>query len=139
MSSESEKKLSLEELRQMNMSQQAPSERHPTAADWLELSAALEAMGQLLVEQKLTLEELVSRSHPGPTREQIKELLQETKEIRRLLEQAGKRKESRFSLPRVQLPRPTWIWLAVPAILLGFWVLWYSSVVLWSGLAGLLP
>ena len=139
MSSESEKKLSLEELRQMNMPQPLSPERHPTAADWLELSAALEAMGQLLAEQKLTLEELASRSYPGPTQGQIQNLLREAKEIRRLLEQAGKKREPRFSLPRLQLPQPTWTWLAVPAILLGLWVLWYSWGVLWSGLAGLFP
>ena len=139
MSSESEKKLSLEELRQMNMPQQVSSERHPTAAEWLELLAALEAMGQLLVEQKLTLEDLVSQSHLGPTREQMKELLQETKEIHRLLEQAGKKREHHFSLPRLQLPQPTWTWLAIPVILLGLWVLCYSLGTLWSGLAGLLP
>lgn len=134
MSSESEKKLSLEELRQMNMSQQVLPERHPTGAEWLELSAALEAMGQLLVEQKLTLEALDSRSYPGPTQGQIKDLLQETKEIRHLLEQAGKKKEHRFSLPRFQLPRPTWAWLAVPAVLLGLWVLWYCSVTILNAL-----
>ncbi len=138
MSSESERKLSLEELRQMNMPQQPPPEQHPTAADWLELSAALGAVGQLLAEQNLTLEDLSRRSYPGPTPKQITELLQEMKAIHRLLEQAGKKKERRFSLPRFQMPQPTWTWLAVPAILLGLWALWYSLAALWSGLAGLL-
>ena len=94
---------------------------------------------KILVEQKLTLEELASQSYPGPTQGQLKDLLQETKEIHRLLEQAGKKREHHFSLPRLQLPQPTWIWLAVPAILLGLWVLCCSLGVLWSGLTGLLP
>lgn len=139
MNSGSERNLSMDELLRRNMPQQIPLEQHPTAADWLELSAAMEAMGELLEEQNLALEELTRRSYPGPTQEQIKVLTQETKEIHLLLEQAGKKKERRFSLPRFQLPHPSWTWLVVPAVLLGVWVLWYSWGALWSGLAELLP
>lgn len=139
MSSESERKLSLEELRQMNMPQQLPPEQYPAATDWPELSAALGAIGELLAEQNLTLEDLSRRSYPGPTPKQITELLQEMKAIHRLLEQAGKKKERRFSLPRFQLPQPTWTWLVVPAALLGLWALWYGWAAFWNGLATLLP
>lgn len=139
MSSESERKLSLEELRQMNMPQQLPPERHPTAADWPELSAALGAIGELLAEQNLTLEDLYRRPYPGPTPGQITELLQEMKAIHRLLEQAGKKKEYRFSLPHIHLPRPTLAWLIVPAILLGLLALWYGWAAFWNGLATMLP
>lgn len=139
MSSESERALSLEELRQRNMPQQLSPDQHPTAQNWLELSAALEALGQLLAEQNLTLEELAGRSYHGPTPEQITDLLQEAKAIHRLLDQAGKKKELRFSLLRLQLPRPTWEWLIVPVALLGLGLLWYSWAALWNGLAGLLP
>lgn len=139
MSSESERALSLEELRQRNMPQQLSPDQHPTEQNWLELSAALEALGQLLVEQNLTLEELAGRSYRGPTTEQITDLLQEAKAIHRLLEQAGKKKERHFSLPRFHLPQPTWEWLILPTILLGLGLLWYSWAALWNGLAGLLP
>lgn len=139
MSSESERALSLEELRQRNMPQQLSPDQHPTEQNWLELSAALEALGQLLAEQNLTLEELAGRPYRGPTPEQITELLQEAKAIHRLLEQAGKKKERHFSLPRFHLPQPTWEWLILPAILLGLGLLWYSWVALWNGLAGLIP
>ena len=50
MSSESERALSLEELRQRNMPQQLSPDQRPTEQNWLELSAALEALGQLLAE-----------------------------------------------------------------------------------------
>lgn len=139
MSSESERALSLEELRRRNMPQQLLPDQHPTEQNWLELSAALEALGQLLAEQNLTLEELAGRSYRGPTPEQITDLLQEAKAIHRSLEQAGKKKERHFSLPRLHLPQPTWEWLILPVILLGLGLLWYSWAALWNGLAGLLP
>ena len=128
MSSESERTLSLEDLLQRNMPQPLPPEQDPAGPNWAELSAALEAMGELLAEQNLTLEELAGRTYRGPTQEQVTDLLQETKAIRSLLEQAGKKKERRFSLPHISLPRPSWAWLALPAILVGLAVLWYSSV-----------
>mgnify|MGYP001067456091 CR=1 FL=1 len=90
-------------------------------------------------ERALSLEELAGRSYRGPTPEQITDLLQEAKAIHRLLEQAGKKKERYFSLPRFHLPQPTWEWLILPAILLGLELLWYSWAALWNGLAGLLP
>ena len=139
MSSESERALSLEELRQRNMPQQLSPDQRPTEQNWLELSAALEALGQLLAEQNLTLEELAGRSYRGPTPGQITDLLQEAKAIHRLLEQAGKKKERHFSLPRFHLPQPTWEWLIFPVLLLGLGLLWYSWAALWNGLAGLLP
>ena len=127
MSSESERALSLEELRQRNMPQQLSPDQRPTEQNWLELSAALEALGQLLAEQNLTLEELAGRSYRGPTPEQITDLLQEAKAIHRLLEQAGKKRERRFSLPCIHLPRPSWTWLAIPAVLVGLAALWHGS------------
>ena len=39
-----------------------------------------------------------------------------------------KKKERRFSLPQISLPRPDWAWLLFPAALVGLAVLWYSSV-----------
>ncbi len=123
----------------MNMPQKSMPEQHPTATDWLELTAALGAMGELLAEQNMTLEEISRRPYLGPAREQLSELLQETKAIHGLLEQTGKKKERRFSMPPISLPRPTWTWLTVPALLLGLLALWYGWAAFWNGLAALLP
>ena len=60
-------------------------------------------------------------------------------EIRRLLEQAGKKRERRFSLPKIRLPRPSLEWLLVPAVLLGLLALWYGWATLWNGLTALFP
>lgn len=98
MSSGSERALSLEELRQRNMPQQLSPDQHPTEQNWLELSAALEALGQLLAEQNLTLEELAGRSYRGPTPEQITESRKRKPSTDRW-NRLGKRKSGAFRCP----------------------------------------
>ena len=138
MSSESERQLSMEELRRRNM-QRPPETVHPTTEEWQELTAALTAMGNILAEQMLLLEEISAKPSPWTTKEQTAELIRETKEIHRLLEQAGKKRERRFSLPDIHLPRPSLEWLLLPAILLGLLALWYGWDALWNGLTTLFP
>ena len=133
MSSESDRQLSMEELRRRNM-QRPPETVHPTTEEWQELTAALTAMGKILAEQMLLLEEISAKPSPWTTKEQTAELIRETKEIHRLLEQAGKKRERRFSLPDIHLPRPSLEWLLLPAMLLGLLALWYGGTTLWRGL-----
>ena len=104
-----------------------------------ELTAALTAMGELLTEQMLLLEEMSAKPSPWTTQEQTAELIQEAREIRRLLEQAGRKKERRFSLPAIRLPWPSLEWLLLPAMLLGLLALWYGWAALWNGLTTLFP
>ena len=139
MSSDSDRQLSMEELRQRNMQKSAMKTQHPTAEEWQELTAALTATGELLTEQILLLEEITTRPRSWATQEQAAELIQEAKKIRHLLEQAGKRRERRFSLPTIPLPRPSPEWLLVPAVLLGLLALWYGWAALWNGLTMLFP
>ena len=136
MSSESDRQLSMEELRRRNM-QRPPETLHPTTKEWQELTAALTAMGKILAEQMLLLEEISAKPSPWTTKEQTAELIRETKEIHRLLEQAGKKRERRFSLPDIHLPRPSLEWLLLPAMLLGLLALWYGWDALWNGLGAL--
>ena len=49
------------------------------------------------------------------------------------------KRERRFSLPTIQLPRPSPEWLLIPAVLLGLLVLWYGWVALWNCLTTLFP
>lgn len=140
MNSESAQQLSLEELKQRN-SVPPVIERHPTAEEWQELTAALTAMGKLLTEQILLLEEISARPKSWATQEQTAELIREAKEIRRLLEQAG-RKNERRSFPKLrlpELPKPSAVWLIPPAVLFGLLAAWYSWAMLWKGLTVLLP
>ena len=136
MSSESDRQLSMEELRRRNM-QRPPETVHPTIEEWQELTAALTAMGKILAEQMLLLEEISAKPSPWTTREQTAELIREAKEIHRLLKQAGKKRERRFSLPDIHLPRPSLEWLLLPAMLLGLLALWYGWAALWNGLGAL--
>lgn len=138
MSSESDRQLSMEELRRRNM-QRPPKTVYPTTEEWQELTAALTAMGKILAEQMLLLEEMSAKPSPWTTQERIAELIQEAKEIRRLLEQAGRKKERRFSLPAIRLPWPSLEWLLLPAMLLGLLALWYGWAALWNGLTTLFP
>ena len=129
MSSESERSLSLEELRQRNMPPPAPlPERHPTAEEWDELLEILSALYRLTATQYDFLRE--QRMHP--LQAQMSTLTKEVSAMRKMLQestqQAGSKKEQRFSLPQISLPQPSWAWLMVPAILVGLAVLCYSSV-----------
>lgn len=94
----------------------------------------LTAMGELLTEQMLLLEEIAGRPSPWTTREQTVELLREVKKVRRLLEQTGKERARRCSLPKLRLPRFSPEWLLLPAVLLGLLALWYGGTTLWRGL-----
>ena len=129
----------MEELRRRNMQKSSAETQHPTAQEWAELTAALTAMGELLTEQMLLLEEMSAKPSPWTTQEQTAELIQEAREIRRLLEQAGRKKERRFSLPAIRLPWPSLEWLLLPAMLLGLLALWYGWAALWNGLTTLFP
>lgn len=71
--------------------------------------------------------------------EQMRQIQEPLRKIAELLEQAGKKRERRFSLTSIRLPRPTLGWLLIPAALLGLLALWYSWAALWNGLGTLLP
>ena len=137
MSSESDRQLSMEELRRRNIQKSPVEIQHPTAEEWVELTAVLTAMGEIMTEQVLLLEEWSTKPSPWATQEQTAELIREAKEMRRLLEQAGKKNERRFSLPAIRLPWPSLEWLLLPAVLLGLLVLWYGWAMLWNGLTTL--
>ena len=134
MSSESERSLSLEELRQRNMPPPVPPaplqlpERHPTAEELDELLEILSALYRLTATQYDFLQE--QRIHP--LQAQMSTLTKEVSAMRKMLQesiqQAGSEKERHFSLPQISLPQPSWAWLMFPAILVGLAVLCYSSV-----------
>ena len=127
MNSGSERNLSLEELCQRNLPP-PQAEAHPTTEEWDELLEILSALYRLTAAQNDFLQ--TQRAHP--LQAQMSALTKEVSTTRELIQksiqQAGKKKERRFSLPHISLPRPSWAWLALPAILVGLAVLWYSSV-----------
>ena len=114
MNSESEQKLSLEQLKQRNTQEPPtpPPEVHPMREEWSELLAILSAQYRLTAVQYDLMEEFLKKLRTAPTAAQTEEILRELRALREAVQQAGKLKEKFFSLPR--LPR---LHLSAPAIL----------------------
>ncbi len=136
MNSESERSLSLEKLRQRNMPPPVlhtlpPPEQHPNAEEWDALLEMLSVIYRVTEAQY----DILSQQRAHPLQSQMEKLTQDVSAMRETvqamrqdIQQAGKRKERRFSLPHIRLPRPSWAWLMVPMILVGLAALWYGSV-----------
>ena len=163
MNSGSEKKLSMDELLEKNRPAQMaqatpqlpaqeltpPPEDHPTKAEWEDLQSALYTLGYHTERQTGYLKKVSELLAQLPTRTQMDELLKAVKHLERMSEQAGKRKEKRFSLPGIRLPRPSLPDIPWTSLLLGLaalaltglvlWVVWSSLATLWSAAKTLLP
>ena len=122
MNSESGQRLSVEELKRLN---QAPDPSipatppdTPTMQDWDDLLAALTALYRLESTNSDRLERLEASVGPQeallralsrqvgqlPTQAQLEALARDVAQMRAELKQAGKKREQRFSLPRIRLP-----------------------------------
>ena len=151
MSSESERELSMEELKQLNhpqdsMMRQEPTaptqpEPHPTQAEWTELMSTLASMERRVAAQAALVRELSQRPRTYPTQEQITALARDVAAVREMLQQSGKRNARRISLPRLHLhiPRLSPAWLLIPVIFLVLWAMWHSWDTLWNGLRTMFP
>ena len=150
MNSESEQRLSLQELKQRNSQQTAlpvqtpPSEARPTKADWERMMNDLDTLWYHADRQTDLLESISRQMSQLPTRTQMDELLKAVKRLEQMSEQDGKRNEKCFSLPGIRLPRlrlphldgPTWavLLMGTGALLL----LWWGLGTVWSS-SSLLP
>ena len=149
MNSESEQRLSLQELKQRNHQQTAlpmqapPHEACPSKADWERMMKYMDALWHHADRQTDLLESVSRQMSQLPTRTQLDELLKAVKRLEQMSEQDGKRNEKRFSLPGIRLPRlrlphldgPTWavLLMGTGALLLLWWGLgtvWSSSSLL---------
>ena len=162
MNSESEKKLSMDELLEKNRPAQMaqatpqpptqelipPPEAHLTRAEWEELLSSLYTLGYHTERQTGYLKKINELLAQLPTRTQMDELLKVVKHLEQMSEQAGKRNEKRFSLRGIRLPRLSLPDLPWTSLLLGLaalaltglvlWVVWSSLDTLWSAARGLL-
>lgn len=151
MSSESGRELSMEELKRLNhprssLTQQEPAappqpEPHPTQAEWAELMSTLASLERRMAALEALVWEISKRPRTYPTQEQIAALARDVAAVREMLQQAGKRRERRISLPRLHLhiPHISPAWLLIPVILLVLWAMWHSWDTLWSGLRTMFP
>ena len=153
MSSESEQRLSLEELKQRNRPQamQTPPTppNTPTRQDWNDLLAALTALYRpestnrdrlerleaSVSAQEALLRALGRQVGQLPTQSQLEALTRDVAQMRAELKQAGKKKELSVSPPSLETALSVLIWLAL--ILLGTLVGMVVLRTIWSGLAAL--
>lgn len=139
MNSESEQKLSLEQLKQRNTQEPpapTPPAVHPTREEWSELLAILSAQYRLAAVQYDLTEELLKKLRSAPTAAQGEEILRELRALREAVQQAGKPKEKSFSLPRLprlhlpHLSAPAIISLVLAAVVL--LLLWWGLGAVWN-------
>ena len=167
MNSESGQRLSVEELKRLN---QAPGPSIPATPpdaparqDWDDLLAALTALYRLestnsnrleRLEASVAAQEALFRALSRqvgqlPTQAQLEALARDVVQMRAELKQAGKKRERRFSLPRIRLPKLHLPYISWSRLLLGLtalsltggvlWVVWFSWEKLWSVTQTLLP
>ena len=137
MSSESERRLSTEELKRLNQSSKAapPPMVLLPAADWNMLLTRLDSLEASVGTQEALLRALSQQAGQCPTQAQMEALTRDVAEIQALLRQAGKKKEISISPPSLGTAMSVMVWLAL--ILLGTMVGMVVLQVIWSGLAAL--
>ena len=167
MNSGSGQRLSVEELKRLNQppapSAPAAPPDAPTGQNWDDLLAALTALYRLEKTNSDRLERLEASVGPQeallralgrqvgqlPTQAQLEALAGDVAQMRAELKQAGKKRERRFSLPRIRLPKLHLPYISWSRLLLGMtalsltggvlWVVWFSWEKLWSATQTLLP
>ena len=161
MNSKSGRKLSLEELKQLNRSQsQVPPKppAEPARQDRENLLAVLTALYRLestnssrlerleagVSAQEALLRALNRQAGQLPTQAQLEALARDVAQMRAELKQAGKKKELSVSPPSLETALSVLIWLAL--ILLGTLVgmvvlrtIWSGLAALWSAVQALIP
>ena len=135
MSSESEQRLSMEELKRRNTPQSMMPQNCPSKEEWQELLQRLDELERHTAAHTALLRELSSWREPCYTQTQMEELARDVAEIQALLRQAGKKKEFSISPPSLRTAMSVIVWLAL--ILLGTMVGMVVLQVIWSGLAAL--
>ena len=137
MSSESERRLSTEELKRLNQ----PSKAAPSPmvllreADWEELLDRLDGLEAGVSAQEALLRALSQQVGQRPTQEQTEALAWDVAQMRAELKQAGKKRELSISPPSLRTALSVSIWLAL--ILLATMVGMVVLQTIWSGLAAL--
>ena len=142
MSLESERRFSMEELKQLNRPQTLESSTTPPppmvllpAADWNLLLNRLKRLEASVGAQEALLRALSQQVGQHPTREQTEALARDVAQMRAELKQAGKKKELSISPPSLRTALSVLIWLAL--ILLATMVGMVVLQTIWSGLAAL--
>ena len=142
MSSESERRFSMEELKQLNKPQALEASMPPPPpmiilpeADWNTLLNQLDRLEAQAAAQEALQRALTRQVGQLPTREQTEALARDVAQMRAELKQAGKKRELSISPPSLRTALSVSIWLAL--ILLATIVGMVVLQTIWSGLAAL--
>ena len=137
MSSESERRLSTEELKRLNQSSKAapPPMVLLPAADWNMLLTRLDSLEASVGTQEALLRALSQQAGQCPTQAQMEALTRDVAQMRAELKQAGKKRELSISPPSLRTALSVSIWLVL--ILLATMVGMVVLQTIWSGLAAL--
>ena len=142
MSSESERRFSMEELKQLNKPQALEASMPPPPpmiilpeADWNTLLNQLDRLEAQAAAQEALLRALTRQVGQLPTREQTEALARDVAQMRAELKQAGKKRELSISPPSLRAALSVSIWLAL--ILLATMVGMVVLQTIWSGFAAL--
>ena len=144
MNSESEQRLSLQELKQRNTQQAVlptlttPHEASPTKADWGRMMNDLDTLWYHADRQTDLLESVSRQMSQLPTRTQLDDLLKTVRHLEQMTEQAGKPRENYFSLHRIRLSRLHLPHISIPALIsllmaaAALLLLWWGLGTVWS-------
>lgn len=150
MNSESEQRLSLQEIKQRNPQQTElttptpPPEARPSKADWERMMNDLDTLWYHADRQTDLLERISRQMSRLPTRTQLDDLLKTVRHLEQMSEQAGKPKENSFSLHRIRLPRLHLPHISIQALIsllmaaAALLLLWWGLGTVWSS-SSLLP
>lgn len=149
MNYESDRKLSLEELKQRNKPQPPAEPIAPPASSHCQMTPQdVDELFGILINLQEQINALCQQNHrlqstvnSLPTQAELSQINQSLSQIRQTISQVGKRKEHSFSLPRLRLPRLEWspLWLIIPLGLAVLLVIWFSLGELWNGWIALFP
>ena len=143
MNSESEQRLSLQELKQRNTQQTelptpTPSpDACPSKTDWERMMKYMDALWYHADRQTDLLESVSRQMSQLPTRTQLDDLLKMVRHLEQMTEQAGKPRENYFSLHRIRLSRLHLPHISIPA-LISLLMAAAALLLLWWGLGTVL-
>lgn len=142
MSSESERRLSTEELKRLNQPQEMKSSTASPppmvllpATDWNMLLTRLDRLEASVAAQEALLRALSQQVGQLPAQAQLEALARDVAQMRAELKQAGKKRELSISPPSLRAALSVSIWLAL--ILLATMVGMVVLQTIWSGFAAL--
>ena len=144
MNSESEQRLSLQELKQRNTQQAVlptptpPHEACPSKTDWERMMKYMDALWYHADRETDLLENISRQMSQLPSRTQLDDLLETVQHLEQMVEQVGKPKENSFSLHRIRLPRLHLPHISIPALIsllmaaAALFLLWWGLGTAWN-------